>query len=77
MIEFVCLKKEHEAIAGEIQAAIERVLHRGWFILGDELEGFEAEFGHYVGTKFAVGLNSGSDAILLASKRSVWARVMK
>ncbi len=66
MIEFVSLKKEHEAIAGEIQEAIDRVLRRGWFILGEELEGFEAEFGHYVGTKFAVGLNSGSDAILLA-----------
>jgi len=66
MIEFVCLKREREAIADEIRAAIERVLQRGWFILGEELEGFEAEFARYIGTKFAVGLNSGSDAVLLA-----------
>ncbi|MEN6576144.1 MAG: DegT/DnrJ/EryC1/StrS family aminotransferase [Phycisphaerales bacterium] len=66
MIEFVCLKREQEAIADEIREAIERVLRRGWFILGEESEGFEAEFAQYIGTKFAVGLNSGSDAILLA-----------
>ncbi|MEN6428675.1 MAG: DegT/DnrJ/EryC1/StrS family aminotransferase [Phycisphaerales bacterium] len=66
MIEFVCLKREQEAIADEIREAIERVLRRGWFILGEESEGFEAEFAQYIGAKFAVGLNSGSDAILLA-----------
>lgn len=66
MIEFVCLTREQEAIADEIREAIERVLRRGWFILGEELEGLEAEFARYVGTRFAVGLNSGSDAILLA-----------
>lgn len=66
MIEFACLKKEQEAISGEIHEAIDRVLRRGWFILGEELEGFEAEFARYIGTKHAVGLNSGSDAILLA-----------
>lgn len=66
MIEFVCLRKEQQAVADEIHEAIDRVLRKGWFILGEELEGFETEFAQYIGTKHAVGLNSGSDAILLA-----------
>ena len=66
MIEFVCLKREQEALADEVRGAVDRVLRRGWFILGEELEAFEAEFARYIGVEFAVGLNSGSDAILLA-----------
>ena len=50
----------------EIDAAIGRVLQRGWFILGPELEKLEAEFAAYVGVPYAVGCNSGTDAIELA-----------
>ena len=44
------------------------VLRSGWYILGKELESFEHEFAHYVGTKYAVGLASGLDALWLAFK---------
>jgi dTDP-3-amino-3,4,6-trideoxy-alpha-D-glucose transaminase len=52
--------------ADAIRAAIERVLARGWFILGPEVEAFEAEFAAASGARYAVGVGSGTDAIALA-----------
>lgn len=49
------------------QKALE-VLRSGWYILGKENEAFEKEFAQYVGTKYAVGLASGLDALWLAFK---------
>lgn len=42
------------------------VLRSGWYILGKEDEAFEKEFAEYVGSKYAVGLASGLDALWLA-----------
>ena len=52
--------------APAIREAIERVITRGWFILGPELEAFEAEFAAASGARFAVGVGTGTDAIALA-----------
>ena len=46
-----------------IDAAIGRVLDRGWFILGPELEAFEAELAAASGTAHAVGVGTGTDAL--------------
>jgi len=57
------------AIAGtrpELDAAIARVLERGWLILGPEVEAFEAELARFAGAEGAVGCGSGTDAIELA-----------
>jgi dTDP-4-amino-4,6-dideoxygalactose transaminase len=51
--------------ADAIAAAIERVLSRGWFILGPELDAFEREFADACGARFAVGVANGTDAITL------------
>jgi len=67
-MDFAGLKQQYDEIAGEIKAAVDRVLTSGWFILGQELASFEEEFADYVGTKHAIGLNSGSDALFLAVK---------
>jgi dTDP-4-amino-4,6-dideoxygalactose transaminase len=64
MIEFVRIKDE----LIEIEKAIQGVIKRGWFILGEEVENFEREFAHYLGVKYAVSVNSGSDALYLAVK---------
>jgi dTDP-4-amino-4,6-dideoxygalactose transaminase len=48
-----------------IDAAITRVLDRGWFILGPELQAFEAELAAASGTADAVGVNTGTDALSL------------
>lgn len=50
----------------ELQAAIDRVLSSGWFILGREVEAFEAEFAAMLGVKHVVGVANGMDAIELA-----------
>ncbi len=50
----------------EIDAAIQRVLHSGWYILGGEVEAFEQEFATYIGVRHAVGLASGTDALELS-----------
>ena len=56
----------YQAYRAEIDAAVQRVLSSGWYILGAEVEAFEAEFAAYCETKFAVGVADGTDALLLA-----------
>ena len=50
----------------EIDAAVARVLGSGWYILGSEVEVFEAAFAAWLGVEHAVGAGSGTDAIELA-----------
>jgi dTDP-3-amino-3,4,6-trideoxy-alpha-D-glucose transaminase len=50
----------------DIEAAIRRVIDRGWFVLGPEVEAFEAEFAAASGAAHAVGVNTGTDALMLA-----------
>lgn len=54
-------QKEYEEKALE-------VLRSGWYILGSELESFEKEYANYIGTKYAVGVANGLDALWLAFK---------
>lgn len=49
--------------AAAVRAAIDRVLASGWFILGPEVEAFEAEFAAACGASYAVGVGNGTDAI--------------
>jgi dTDP-3-amino-3,4,6-trideoxy-alpha-D-glucose transaminase len=49
----------------DVEAAIRRVLNRGWFVLGPEVEAFEAEFAAASGAARAVGVNTGTDALML------------
>jgi len=51
--------------AADVRAAIERVIARGWFVLGPEVEAFESEFAAAMGAQFAVGVGTGTDAIAL------------
>jgi len=67
-IPIVDLKREFSEIRSEIMRAIIRVLESQWFVLGNEVEEFEREFSHYIGAKYAIGVNSGSDALFLAVK---------
>lgn len=51
---------------GELERAVARVAASGWYLLGPELERFEAEFAAYCGTRHCVGVGSGMSAIELA-----------
>lgn len=64
MIPFLDLKLGDDA--REVREAIDRVLARGWFVLGPELEAFESEFASACRSRHAVGVGTGTDAIALA-----------
>lgn len=66
MIPFLDLGASYRELKPQIDAAVGRVLESGWYILGPEVEAFEAEWAAYCGTKFAVGLGNGLDALTLA-----------
>ena len=52
--------------AKAVREAIDRVIASGWFVLGPEVEAFEAEFAAASGAKFSVGVGTGTDALALA-----------
>jgi hypothetical protein len=56
----------YRALKPEIDAAINRTLDSGWYILGQEVRAFEAEFAVWLGAGTAVGCGNGTDAIALA-----------
>lgn len=64
-IPMLDLQEEIDELWGEITTAVHRVLRSGRFILGDEVAGFEREVASYLGLEHAVGLNSGTDALLI------------
>jgi dTDP-4-amino-4,6-dideoxygalactose transaminase len=66
MILFNDLKRETEPFREEILRAVSRVLDSGWFILGKEVESFESNFAGYIGSRYCVGVASGTEAIALA-----------
>ena len=65
MIPTLELKRQHQALKDEIDAAVAQVFDSGWFVLGKNVEAFEQEFAEYCGVKFAVGVGSGVEAIHL------------
>jgi dTDP-4-amino-4,6-dideoxygalactose transaminase len=66
MIPFVDLQAQYRAIKREVDEAISRVVESAAFILGREVEAFEAAFAEYLGARFCVGVSSGTAAIQLA-----------
>ena len=65
-LPFLDLKSPHSEIAAELAAAFQRVLGSGSYVLGPELDAFEAEFAAYCGTRYCVGAGNGLDALHLA-----------
>ena len=60
------VKRQHLLIEDEIHQAIDRVLQTGRYVLGPELAAFEQEFAAFCGTRYAVGVSNGTDALQLA-----------
>ncbi len=65
-IPHVDLKAQHATIRQEINDAIQRVLDNAQFILGPEVQALEKEIAAYCGARFAVGVASGTDALILS-----------
>ena len=68
MIKFLDLKKVNERFRSEMDAATKRVLDSGWYLLGKEVERFEADFASYCGVKHCIGVANGLDALNLIIK---------
>jgi dTDP-4-amino-4,6-dideoxygalactose transaminase len=67
-IPILDLKPQYASIKAEIHAAIDQVLESGAFIMGPDVKQFEAEVAAYLGVKHAIGVNSGTDALVIGLK---------
>jgi dTDP-4-amino-4,6-dideoxygalactose transaminase len=65
MIPFLDLKKINAQYAEELKAAAAEVIDSGWYLMGKQLEAFEAELSDYIGCKHVVGTANGLDALRL------------
>lgn len=65
MIDFLNLHKINKQYQQELKDACANVIDSGWYIMGKELENFEQNFSAYCGTKYAIGVANGLDALTL------------
>ncbi len=65
-IPFVDLKAQHERLEHEIRAALDHVIEQAAFVMGPDVAAFEEEFSAYCGSRFCVGVESGTAALRLA-----------
>jgi dTDP-4-amino-4,6-dideoxygalactose transaminase len=66
IVPFVDLTRQTATIRAELDEALARVVDRGDFISGSEVERFECEFAAYCGVRFGIGVGTGTDALHLA-----------
>lgn len=64
-VPFLDMKPIYDELKSELDAAYERVMRSGWFVLGKEVEAFEAEYAAYCGAKHCIGLGNGLEALEL------------
>lgn len=64
-IPFLDMKSPYLELQAELDAAYQRVMQSGWYILGPEVEAFEEEFARYCGAQFCVGVGNGLEALHL------------
>lgn len=64
-VPFLSLKDMTNKYAEEIYEATDRVINSGWYLLGDENFQFEKNYADYIGTKYAIGVANGLDALFL------------
>lgn len=64
-IPFLDLRETYLEIKDELDCACRRVMDSGWYILGREVKAFEEEFAAYCGTRHAVGVGNGLEALQL------------
>ena len=67
-VPFIDLQASYQAQKVQIDTAVSNVLSSGWYVLGQEVHQFEEDFAAFCQTPHAVGVASGTDALLLALK---------
>lgn len=66
MIEYENLANSNADYMTDLGLAASRVINSGWYVLGQEVLGFEKEFADYVGVKHCIGVANGLDALMLS-----------
>jgi dTDP-4-amino-4,6-dideoxygalactose transaminase len=64
-VPFLDMKSPYLELRDELDEAYRRVMESGWYILGEEVEAFEAEYADYCGVGHCVGVGNGLDALHL------------
>lgn len=65
MVNFLDLKMINGRYEEELKEACNRVINSGWYIMGEEVSNFEAEFANYCNVKYSIGIANGLDALVL------------
>jgi len=65
-IALVDVVRQFRTIEADVRRALERVLEKGDYVMGEDVAAFEQEFAQFCGTSHAVGVSSGTDALVLA-----------
>ena len=77
MIKFLNLQKINRQYENELKEAASRVIESGWYLMGKELESFEAQYGTFCGSEFCLGVANGLDALRLIFKAYIELGVMQ
>lgn len=77
MIKFLDLQKINTQYEQELKEAASRVIDSGWYLLGSELETFENNYASFCGTKYALGVANGLDALRLIFKAYIEIGIMQ
>ena len=76
MIKFLDIKKINAQFEEELKEAANRVIDSGWYLMGKELESFQSNYAAFIGTKHALGVANGLDALRLIFKAYIELGVM-
>lgn len=68
MIKFLDLQQINAPYARDFERQLKAVIDNGWYILGDHVKQFEADFAAYCGTRYCIGVGNGLDALVLIFK---------
>jgi len=77
MIKFLDLQKINAQYEQELKNAAIRVIDSGWYLMGKELETFEQNYASFCGSKYALGVANGLDALRLIFKAYIELGIMK
>lgn len=77
MIPFLSLKDVTALYEAEINEAVARVVHSGWYLQGPENEAFEKNYSQFIGTKYTISCANGLDALIWIFRAYIEMGVMK
>lgn len=77
MIKFLNLQSITEMYAAELKEAATRIIDSGWYLQGDANKRFEANYAHYIGTQYCVGVANGLDALIWIYRAYIEMGIMK